>query len=574
MSQSLDVFSYELRFGVTGHRSFQNEAAVVKSISLAMNDIQKFLNRHNQINYEWTVISSLAKGADRIVAHEILNRSNACLEIILPVPVEVYQNDFSDSSDLDEFKSILNKPESVVTQIIESQPLNNEISPEYYKKAGYEVVNHCEFLIAVWDGMPARGVGGTSEIVQYALETGRKIFWIHSEQPEKGIKLLISKKQGKNHKINPFEFEAISFPNNIEDFSTNIHFFTRFATDETLDKESLKALNSERNQKIKSQAKEAEIPLEYVNLISKHLTPLYTWADQLSIQYQKQHERISKTIHYLSAFAVTAVMFQVTFFPEFLMIVSVEILAMISVIFALNHSEKKSWHENWMDYRYLSEQLRTLTYVLLLDINPLSTSTHPSKTLPYYFIPQNWIETVVSQIQSKISRKFSKSVDTESIKKFILEGWLKDQKGWHERNAIKKENAEHRIHNTVITFFVITLAMAILHLFGVGHEHEFHEYGHHTISLFSISNWIVFLAIILPAWGAAVHAISKQMEYQRIATRSKNMASELEKIIDLAESNLSRQEFKEIIHQAVRLTSLETHEWRALISFTKPEIVA
>ncbi|MGA3159798.1 MAG: hypothetical protein ABSC77_01175 [Terracidiphilus sp.] len=44
-----------------------------------------------------------------------------------------------------------------------------------YAQAGRYVVDHCDVLIAVWDGKPARGRGGTAKIVQYAQEQNRPI---------------------------------------------------------------------------------------------------------------------------------------------------------------------------------------------------------------------------------------------------------------------------------------------------------------------------------------------------------------------------------------------------------------
>lgn len=41
-----------------------------------------------------------------------------------------------------------------------------------YALAGRATVAHCDVLIAVWDGLPKRGAGGTAEIVEVALRRG------------------------------------------------------------------------------------------------------------------------------------------------------------------------------------------------------------------------------------------------------------------------------------------------------------------------------------------------------------------------------------------------------------------
>jgi hypothetical protein len=38
--------------------------------------------------------------------------------------------------------------------------------------AGQVVVDRSERLVAVWDGKPARGIGGTADIVSYARQKG------------------------------------------------------------------------------------------------------------------------------------------------------------------------------------------------------------------------------------------------------------------------------------------------------------------------------------------------------------------------------------------------------------------
>ena len=43
---------------------------------------------------------------------------------------------------------------------------------------GRATVAHCDVLIAVWDGKPPRGRGGTGEVVQLALTRGTSIIHV------------------------------------------------------------------------------------------------------------------------------------------------------------------------------------------------------------------------------------------------------------------------------------------------------------------------------------------------------------------------------------------------------------
>jgi hypothetical protein len=46
---------------------------------------------------------------------------------------------------------------------------------EAYERAGHEVVARCDVLIALWDGAPPRGRGGTAAIVEHARALGRRV---------------------------------------------------------------------------------------------------------------------------------------------------------------------------------------------------------------------------------------------------------------------------------------------------------------------------------------------------------------------------------------------------------------
>ena len=52
-----------------------------------------------------------------------------------------------------------------------------------YLLAGIVVIERCEILVAVWDGLPARGVGGTGEVVRAALQRHRRVIVVDPAPP-------------------------------------------------------------------------------------------------------------------------------------------------------------------------------------------------------------------------------------------------------------------------------------------------------------------------------------------------------------------------------------------------------
>ena len=148
--------------GVTGHRSIE------------MADTSERIDRVlDQVIAERRalVVSSLAEGADRLVAELVLARPRAHLAVVLPLETDDYERDFATPASVAEFRSLLSRADSVRTVDVPTGATREEA----YEHAGLEVVEHCEVLIAVWDGAPSRGRGGTAEIVQHARDIGRRV---------------------------------------------------------------------------------------------------------------------------------------------------------------------------------------------------------------------------------------------------------------------------------------------------------------------------------------------------------------------------------------------------------------
>jgi hypothetical protein len=116
----------------------------------------------NQVPIPFTVVSPLAEGADRLVAREALRLEGAELEAVLPLSRAEYMKDFETAESKGEFTRL----EAQARKIVELS--SAEAREESYERVGRYVVDHCDVLIAIWDGQESRGQGGTAEIVDYA----------------------------------------------------------------------------------------------------------------------------------------------------------------------------------------------------------------------------------------------------------------------------------------------------------------------------------------------------------------------------------------------------------------------
>jgi hypothetical protein len=107
-------------------------------------------------------VSSLAGGPDQLFARTVLDLGGT-LEVV--VPAEHYR-DGLDPDEQHGYDELIAKAEHV-----ERLPFV-ESSEQAHLAAGQAVVDRSKGLVAVWDGKPARGIGGTADVVGYAREKG------------------------------------------------------------------------------------------------------------------------------------------------------------------------------------------------------------------------------------------------------------------------------------------------------------------------------------------------------------------------------------------------------------------
>jgi len=174
--------------GITGHRYLAEMDKIMAGVESA---VQRILKTFPDSNFR--VLSSLAEGADRILAKRLLLIPNACLWAPLPLPEEEYLKDFETSKSKQEFIHLLGKAERVINMPV------TEKREEGYLAAGKYILENSDVLLAIWDGKPAQGVAGTSEIVALARERGLPLAWIHAGNrlPGTGFPTSLGRGQGK-----------------------------------------------------------------------------------------------------------------------------------------------------------------------------------------------------------------------------------------------------------------------------------------------------------------------------------------------------------------------------------------
>ncbi len=126
------------------------------------------------------VVSPLAEGTDRLVAEAAL-AVGAELTCPLPLPVDEYERDFTSAKSVAAFRRLLAEARDVAV-VGEAGSTPDERNAAYVA-AGREMLVRADLLVAVWDGLPSRGEGGTAQIVAEAQDLGVPVVWIRADAP-------------------------------------------------------------------------------------------------------------------------------------------------------------------------------------------------------------------------------------------------------------------------------------------------------------------------------------------------------------------------------------------------------
>ena len=153
--------------GFTGHRQLADPAGVERVLREVLTGLRA------EDSVEWLALSSIAVGSDTLFARAAL-KAGLGWEAMLPLPPAEFRRDF-DESEWREVEALLGEAEHV--GVVSERPQRDDS----YLDCGMETVNHCDVLVAVWDGEPARGRGGTAEIIAYARDMGRPLIIIDAK---------------------------------------------------------------------------------------------------------------------------------------------------------------------------------------------------------------------------------------------------------------------------------------------------------------------------------------------------------------------------------------------------------
>lgn len=516
-----------IRIGVTGHRNLDSEALpeAVRQILEYIKTITNDIFMHNRSLFDsqqdepiLRLFSSLAEGADRLVAHEA-HRKDYKLHAILPFPCAVYAQD-PDIGSLEDFRELLEQRADFVFELDNTNISDKCQREKSYEAAGRLVLQQSDILLAVWDGKPEQGVGGTGQIVREALDAEIPTLWIDSQSPH-GATLLVSKRdlfaQCKEERgiasLLRERLRQILLPYSGPS--------GKYASAEAEARDFFDKPPSRPWQ----EAPELLPGLHHCG--DDVLRAAFERADNYANRHARIYRASYRLIYSLGALAVffaylgsTAenLPFHLPFPGNHYVFLGLEAAVLLVIIVLAFLGQRHRWHERWLDYRYLSESLRMMRLLALIGRpgSYFKVPAHVGKGDPGESWCQFYLRALVRQT-GLISVPKDDSY-RESFRLYLY-GEVVSQERYHRKNSSRKHRAHKLWHRLAESLFIIAVIACGLHFLPHAPERK---------------PWFVLMlnlmVIVLPAVGGAIGAILYHNESERVARRSKALGERLKEL--------------------------------------------
>jgi hypothetical protein len=389
-----------LDVGVVGHRPDNLSATALPHLEASIKRVLDVLAEEVQATQadlaEWftpeppvvALVSSLAEGIDRIAAR-LARARQMPLDVPLPFAQAEYEADFPTEESVEEFRALLREARSLST-------LAGSRQTEYaaslaYEAAGHTVLSQADIVLAVWDGAPGRGRGGTADLIATAARLGIPIILIGADgsKPPELIWRGLSE-----HPVAAEHLQDLPRMN----FEPSVGKVLRTLLSPPRDHgehESLQAYTRERYRRFVHRPewnfltglfglrpprgmtwsfRPSEAARHFAGLVphvdAGKLVEAFGWADALAVRYAHMFRGAFIFNFFFAFLAVLCAAVAISVPSHHTAFAFGEVFFVLCVIVNTLWGWRRRWHSRWFEAREVAERLRVALPLWLLGIGP------------------------------------------------------------------------------------------------------------------------------------------------------------------------------------------------------------
>jgi hypothetical protein len=522
-------------------------------------------------------VSPLAHGADQMAAQVALDLGFS-LHGVLPFAIEDYRRELNGDAAASPFDGLIAKAQTVL-----ELPGTRERELEAYVMAGRATVAHCDVLIALWDGLAARGRGGTAEVVQLAITRGTPVIHIpvDGRSPPRllwsAFDPVVVTERPDGTAERPFDtphvelmLSALLLPP-VDPQERD--FLKRFVDERTrrirarieypllLAIAGVAAFKPAQLRESHCTAETAEEWRRYRSAwLDKHsdrpsldlLESAYSWSDRLAGHFAQTYRSGHVFNFVLGGLAVCMGLSTFMLPSAYLEFAVVEFIITLGIIINTKIGLRNEWHRRWLDYRQLAERLRPMRSLKLLALaapDPPGTITNP--------VARRWIDWYASGMWRAIGCPGGaiEAARAAELATAVAAFEVAPQVAYHDKNAHQVASLDRRLERIATMLFWATLVVCVLVLSGQALSPDWVN---------RYNPWFTLISAGFPALGTAVFGIRFQGDFGGSGVRSQATANTLQQIEAEMSRGVQLPRAADLAEQAARTMLVDLDEWRLI----------
>jgi hypothetical protein len=618
-----------LRVGVSGHRINRLLAAdcdveaTRMRVREALTEIKRaaleardwYPGVYNLDDALFRVISPLAEGADQIVADEGV-RLGYKLNVLLPFDASQYTS-FFDAPKVPSYEH----PRETFDRLMALECVecvqqmdgltDAEHRPASYMAVGDAVIRHSDILIAIWDGTPAKGLGGTADVVDEAQKQEIPVVWINPTSAA-AWKLILPPRQRDapplDQPLGAVVRDLLALPSAEPSEDDDESEFTRLT--EYLSTQPRKSVHGLFNFLVRASALEwpfrkpggrkqkdfvglardewtrewnqaPAIPHELQGALRDSFLAYYAWADGLADQFGSLYRNVFSLMYLLAPLAVVGALLA-EFGPGITGVegrgwswVALAELALLAwILWRYRQASAARYHRRWIDYRSLAEQVRHLVFLWPLG--------RPARTLRFQgesateveeFSWMAWYCRAIVR-EAAVCGAVMTPEYLSACRSLLLDRVLPSQIQYHIHNERRMHRVQHNLHIFATSLFAAAAVIAIVHLGGLWYEGRLSL--HYMFGLGAVTRvshlpeptfvTLGILSVLFPTVAATVHGFLSQGDFWNISRRSRRMHQDLAALRErIADRSSTGTELGDAAEDAAASLRDEVLHWRVFV---------
>jgi SMODS and SLOG-associating 2TM effector domain 1 len=486
------------------------------------------------------VVSQLAEGADRLLVQIVREEAreqgqDARVEVVLPSHRSSYGKwqGFSEESN-EEFEALLEEATSISEPASEEPPQDRAGA---YESAGRQVVGRSDVLIALWDGGPTGGRGGTAETLLDAAARSKPCIWIST----KGEPIV---------RDNLATGSSYDFAREVErraaapcEPGRNPGDHAQAVLEGLLD--TFWRLNGFNRERLPAHSEEhRRHELDPRDEATDWVAAPFLRATLLSARWQKRFRWSSWLIFLFAMAAAVMLAISLSFGEGSTSWHWAEAAFLILALTGLLIVRSAGFHRRWLSYRVLAERLRSAYYLA-----PTGVDFRRQARLEAVYIgdrSEDWLMRAFEEVWDRRPKVVGPDQldgrHLDELKRDLADNWIGGQIRYHEAAAQHHRRWHEILTAAVATFFIATVPFALLHAFHIA-EHA-----------------STFLTITLPAAGASLGALLTVNQHHALGERHARMRSDLA-VVQRTLLDANAETLGKASSEAARAVAQETGAW-------------